>query len=483
MVDVIVIGGGPAGVTAALRARELGASVALVERERLGGTCTIDGCVPTRIFARAARLMRVAEQFEAYGLVGQQPSLDLSALLLRTGETVERVQDKKGLLDHIRKTGIELWDRTGEARFVDPHTITLGDGHHLTAEKFVICAGGHARCLTFPGVEHVLTNKDIWSLSELPRSMAIIGGSATGCQFASIFAAFGTRVTVLETSAAILIREDELISQALTSSFHRRGIEIIDSINSVNSIEKRNGSLKLSYQREEAIDSIQVEAVILAAGWLGNVDNLNLEAVGVATDRSYIVVDDYLQSSVPHIFAAGDITGRMMLVQSASHEARVAAENAVLGPLRLIQHHIVPHGGFTDPQYGSVGLTEAQARATHNYAATIVPYSDMDRAVIDNKQDGACKLIVSRDSHTILGAHVVGEQALEAVHVAATGIAANMTVTELADLELAYPTFGAIIGLAARRLVRELGLTPLSPIWRELCQIPQPLAEWETHVV
>jgi dihydrolipoamide dehydrogenase len=198
----------------------------------------------------------------------------------------------------------------------------------------------------------------------------------------------------------------------------------------------------------------------------------------VASDRGYVIVDDYLQTSAPHIFAAGDINGRMMLVQSASYEARIAAENAVLGIGQPNRHQIVPHGGFTDPEYASVGLTEEQARAHGaGYLVAVVPYADLDRAVIDGRTEGFCKLIVSPETHRILGAHIVGEQALEAIQLIAAGMAAGIWVEQLAELELAYPTYTAIVGLAARRLVRDLGVMPLAPQWRSVGQ--GHAAEWE----
>jgi dihydrolipoamide dehydrogenase len=198
----------------------------------------------------------------------------------------------------------------------------------------------------------------------------------------------------------------------------------------------------------------------------------------VETQRSYVVVNEYLQTSVEHIFAAGDITGRMMLVQSGSYEGRIAAENAVLGLGQPYNHRIVPHGGFTDPEYGSVGLTEEEARDSgQDIAVALVPYTDLDRAVIDDHVEGFCKLIVSRDTHRLLGAHVVGEQALEVIQLVAAGMAAEIWIEQLAELELAYPTYSAAVGLAARRLVRDLGVMPLAPQWRALAAAPE--AEWE----
>lgn len=481
--DVIVIGAGPAGVTAALRARELGASVAVVERGNLGGTCTNDGCVPTRVLAHAARLLRDAEQFAEYGLVGERPAVDFPRLLERTHRLVYQVHEKKQLRGHLDAAGITVYAQAGVARFVDEHTLALGDDTHLCGDTVILCAGGHARRLAFPGSELALTHSDVWSMKALPRAVVVVGGAATGCQLASVFAAFGARVTLLEVGPALLNNEDAAVSEAIMRSFRRRGIEVITSINGITDLwrtESTTEMLMLAYQHAGAEQTLQAEAVVMAAGWPGNVDALNLAAAGVRVEHGSIVVDDTLRTSAPHIFAAGDITGRMMLVQSAGAEALLAAENAVQGASRSGVHRIVPHGGFTDPEYGSVGLTEAHARmlaSDAEVAVALVPYTELDRALIDDRAEGFCKLIVSRVSHQVLGAHIVGEQAVEIIQLVATAMSAGMTVEQLAQLELAYPTFTAIVGLAARRLIRELGIVPLTPHWPVLAR--PGAVEWE----
>jgi pyruvate/2-oxoglutarate dehydrogenase complex dihydrolipoamide dehydrogenase (E3) component len=476
MYDVIVIGGGPAGVTAALRARELGAEVALVERGRLGGTCTNDGCVPTRVLARAARLVRESQHMDTYGLIGEIPKLDFEKLLARTSQVVYMIHEKKQLAFNLENAGVNLITEAGAASFVDAHTIKLEDGRQLTAEKFILCSGGHSRRLDFPGAEHALTHQDIWTLKKAPKSIAVVGGAATGCQLASIFNSYGVKVTVFERGERLLRIEDIDVSNEIEGSFLDQGIQVVSGISGITRIDKSDGMLELVYTKDNEELSARVEAIVLSTGWLGNVTNLNLEAAGVEHERNYVIVDEYLRTSAPHIFAAGDVNGQMMLVQSAGYEARIAAENAILGVSQLPLHHVVPHGGFTDPEYGSVGLTEEQASAQGDYVVAKIPYKSLDRAVIDGRTVGFCKLIVSQETHRILGAHIVGEQALESIQLVAAGMAANMWVEQLAELELAYPTYTAIIGLTARKIVRQLGVMPLAPQWLSL---EKPLAEWE----
>ena len=478
MYDVIVIGGGPAGVTAALRAGELGATVALVERQQLGGTCTHEGCAPTRVMAKTARLMRDSQHFEEFGLIGERPRVDFPALIARTQQTTERLHSKKQLEGHLTRAGIAVFLNAGDAAFSGPHTLRLERGPELEGRSFILCAGGRARELSFPGSEYAITYTQVWTLPDLPRSVAIFGGAATGCQLGSILAELGSDVTILERGPRLLGREDRMISDAVAQAFERRGMHVYLGAEALERIERAPEGLVIHYKHLGDTHERIVDAVVLAVGWPSNADTLNLAAAGVATERGFVVVDDYLRTTASHIFAAGDINGQMMLVQSASYEGRIAAENAVLGIGQRYVHSVVPHGGFTDPEYAGVGLTEEEARAVEeDCLVAVVPYADLDRAVIDDRTTGYCKLIVSQDSHRILGAHIVGEQALEAIQLVAAGMVADMWVEHLAELELAYPTYTSIVGLAARRLVRELGVMPMAATWQAL-GAPH-VAEWE----
>ena len=474
--DLIVVGGGPAGVGAALRARELGASVALVERGQMGGTCTNDGCVPTRVLAKAARLRRDAGQFAAYGLLAEPPALDFQRLIARTHHVVFAMHEKKQLLSNLTRAGVQVYAGAGHAHFVDAHTLALADGTPLRGDKFILCVGGQARALDFPGAHLARTHSGVWLMTRAPASVIVVGAAATGCQLASIFDDFGARVHLLEAAPRILPGEDESVSRGLAQAFERQGIEVTTRIAGVDWLRPEGDQLCLQYTRDGHAHALIADEVVMAVGWMGNSDRLNLSAAGVETERSYVRVNDYLQTTAPHIFAAGDITGRMMLVQSAAAEARVAAENAVLGPARRFAHAIVPHGGFTDPEYGSVGLTERQARALEPDCVTAEAlYAHLDRAVIDDHTEGFCKLVASRATHQLLGAHVVGEQAVEVVQMVAAGMAAGMHAEQLAALELAYPTYTAIVGLAARKLIERFEGSSLPAQWRVLA----PRGDWE----
>ena len=284
MYDIIVVGGGPAGVTAALRCRELGATVALVERGQLGGTCTNDGCVPTRVLAKAARLMRDTESYSEYGLTGERPTLDFARLMGRTRDIVYSIHEKKQLHGHLTDAGVEVFTKAGSASFVDAHRLRLGDGSTvLEGEKFILCVGGHARRLPFPGVEHTLTHSDVWSLQALPKRVIVIGAAATGCQLASIFNDFGSEVTLLEVAPRILPGEDVAVSEVMSAAFADNGLTVITDIGGIAAVERDDSGVTVRFKQGEGTRTLEADAVVLAVGWPGNLETLQLDNAGVTT--------------------------------------------------------------------------------------------------------------------------------------------------------------------------------------------------------
>jgi pyruvate/2-oxoglutarate dehydrogenase complex dihydrolipoamide dehydrogenase (E3) component len=472
---LIVLGGGPAGVTAALQARELHAEVTLIESKRVGGTSINEGPAPVRTLARAARLARDAGSWETFGLKGARPAIDLAAVLANARRVALYAHEKKHIAEYIRSTGVELIEGVGPARFLDEHTVGVADGRTWQADNIIIAVGGRGRILPVPGAELALTYSDLWSLKQLPTTVAVVGGAATGCQLASILEDFGCQVFLLELAPQLISQEDEDIAAALAAAFQKQGITVITSAGTER-LEKIDGGIRLHYRTQELPASLTADAVFFAIGWPGNVDSLNLAAANVVTDRSYIPVNDYLQSNVPHIFAAGDINGQSMLVQSARYEGRIAAENAVFGPYRRFTHEIVPSGSFTDPEYASVGLTETEARQQYDCAVAVVQYDDLMRPVVDAHPEGFCKLIVERRRRYILGAHVIGEYSVEIIQMVAACMASDMRVEQVAELQLAYPTFTEAVGMAAQKLVRELGLAPLPQLWSDIKSPPVQLS-------
>jgi pyruvate/2-oxoglutarate dehydrogenase complex dihydrolipoamide dehydrogenase (E3) component len=457
--DVLVIGAGPAGVLAAIRAADLGARTELLTSTVFGGMATNEGPVPVRTLAHAARLIRQVPRFVQYGVTVSEPVLDYPRLLERVHEVVADVVAHSSLREPIDSLGVTVHERTGPARFCDPHTVITANGLRLQADKIIICAGGVARRLAVPGFHLTTTPGEAWRLTSVPASMLVIGGGATGAQVASIFKAFGTQVQLFEPGPRILSGDDADVSAAITAAFREAGILVHERFGKIESFEKTPTGVRMNFSTEGRRDSAQASLVVVAAGWVADTAGLNLAAAGVAPDqRGFVQVDDYLRTSMSHIFAAGDITGRIMLVPPAMHQGFVAASNAVLGPTMPLVEQVRTGASLTDPEYASAGLTEAKARETHDVLTTIVRFDSTMRTIIDGRKTGFCKLIVDRKTAQILGCHVVGECAGEIVQVAAIAIAARVRVDELAHVPLAFPTYTGNIAYAAADAARQLDL-------------------------
>ncbi|MCU1431550.1 MAG: pyridine nucleotide-disulfide oxidoreductase dimerization region [Actinotalea sp.] len=451
--DVLVIGAGPAGTSAALRAAELGARVALVEARRTGGTCVNTGCVPTRVLAKTARLMREVRTADTYGITVTEQTIDWRTTVARVRSTVERVLEAKDEPDRLAAAGVDLvLDR---ARFVGPHEVELeGSGRHLRATSVILCVGGHSRRLPVPGAELATVPEEVLDLPELPRRLAVVGAGNTGAQLVTIFNAFGSEVTLLEVAPRILAPADAAVSAEVEQAFTEQGVRVLTAIESVVSLERTDDGIALTWQAAGATEAGSFDVVVMATGWPASIEGLGLQEAGVRTERGAIPVDEYLRTSAGHIFAAGDANGQAMLVQAAHFEAEAAARNAVLGSTRRTPHHLLPSGGFTDPDYAGVGLTEEQARARdRDCVVAHVRYDTIERPIIDDRPRGFLKLIADRRRELLLGAHAVGENAVEVIQAVTTAMAAGVDVATLAKVEFAYPTYSAVIGVAARRLL------------------------------
>jgi pyruvate/2-oxoglutarate dehydrogenase complex dihydrolipoamide dehydrogenase (E3) component len=464
---VIVLGGGPAGVTAALQARELGARVTVLETAQVGGTSLNRGPAPVRTLARTARLARDWSSWAAFGLRGPAPQPDLAAAIANSERVVRYAHDKKDLAGHLRRAGLDLAEGLGQVGFRSPHEVAAGDGRSWSADRFIVAVGGQAGRLPIPGAELALTYADISALTSLPDRVAVIGGADTGCQIASIFADLGADVTILEAGPALIASADASISTALTGAFADRGMTIATDTRAEELVQDGD-AIAIDYRCGETRGRTVADAVFFAVGWPANTAGLNAEAAGIAVERGAVVVDEYLQTTAEHIFAAGDVDGHMMLVQTARMEGRIAAKNAVLGPTRQAAYDVVPSGSFTDPEYGRVGLTEAAADAEHDPVVGIARYDDLLRPVADGRPDGFCKLIADRDSHLILGGHVLGEYSAETVQTVAACMAAGLTVEQVAELQFAYPTFTEGVSMAAQKICRSIGIGRFPEAWSYL---------------
>ena len=455
--DVVVLGAGPAGVVAALRAARLGARTALVTRDDLGGMAASDGPVPVRTLAHAARLMREARQLGRYGIDAGEPRLDYSRLLARVGEVTDDVRRHALLRDELSRAGVTLFEHAGTARFVESRVIESDSAPRLRSSNVIVCTGGVSRRLALPGFELTSTHSDAWALAAAPESLLVIGAGATGVQVASIFNAFGSRVTLFESAPRILMSEDEQVSVAMSSALQSSGVRVVEDAGTIERFEQSRAGVRVVYSRRGAQDHTDAAVAVVAIGWVASTDGLNLGAAGVRTDaRGYVEVDSQLRTTAPGVYAAGDVTGHVMVVHEAVREAYLAATNATLGRTDALPAEVSPLGSFTDPEYASVGLTEAKARQSHDVVVATERFDSLPRPIIDGRPQGFCKLIADRQRHTILGCHVVGERAVELAQLAAIAVAAGMTVEQLALVPFSFPTYANALGRAAIRAAGEL---------------------------
>jgi dihydrolipoamide dehydrogenase len=448
--DVVVVGAGPAGVVAALRAARLGAKTALITRDQFGGMAANDGPVPVRTLAQAARLIREARQLPVYGIAAGELSLDYPRLLTRVREVTAVAREHTLLRDDLERAGVRIYEQAGLARFADAHTVESGNAPRLQAGKVILCTGGTSRPLAVPGFELTATHSDAWRLSAVPPSLLVVGAGATGVQVASIFNAFGSRVHLVEIGPRILMSEDEEVSGTVRAGLAASGVQIVEGAGTIDRFEPSAAGVRLIHSAGGGQQSIDATLAVIAAGWVAATAGLNLDRPGVQTDRrGYIQVDAYLRTTAPDVFAAGDVTGRAMVVHEAIREGLVAATNAVLGATTVLPSQVSPIGSFTDPEYASAGLTEAAAREGLDAVVATVRFDSLPRPIIDGRPAGFCKLIVDRKSHTIQGCHVVGERAVELAQLAATAMAAEMPVEQLALVPFSFPTYANALGRAA----------------------------------
>ncbi|MBM9615491.1 mercuric reductase [Desulfobulbus rhabdoformis] len=438
--NLVVIGGGTAGLVTAAGAAGLGARVALIERHLLGGDCLNTGCVPSKALLAAARAFYDARNSAGFGLRGQDGlTIDFPAVM----ERMRRL--RSGISPHdsahrFRELGVDVY--LGQARFVDASSVEVG-GSLLHFDRAALCTGGRAAVPATPGLAQAgyLTNETIFSLTSLPKQLAIVGGGPIGCELAQAFARFGAQVHLLQRGPRLLPRDDLDASLVVEERFREEGIHV-HLQTQLERVEKGSGGEKrLLLVGQEGTTVLEVEAVLVAAGRVPNIEGLDLELAGVASDLAGVSVDDQLRTTNKRIFAAGDICSNKKFTHLADAQARILLSNALFLTRQKVSRLIVPHCTYTDPEVAQVGLTAQEARAQGiEVASYTVPFADVDRALLDGEPQGFARVHLHKGSDTIVGGTVVGRHAGDLISELTLAMTANKGLAAIGRTIHPYPT-------------------------------------------
>lgn len=435
--DLIVIGAGPGGYVAAIKAAQNGQSVALIEKSFVGGTCLNVGCIPTKTLLANAQVMHKINMAEEYGIIVGPVTFDFLKMKMRKDQVIEKM--RKSLSGLLQSNQIKIF--AGKAEFTSPTTIKVigQDNAELTGKNFIIATGSEPLDIPAFACDHtrILNSTSILELTQLPKSLAIIGGGYIGCEFASLYAEFGVKVTILEALPSILALQGKAVGEALTASYKKQGVEILTNV-LVEGIdhEKEGVSVKLKGK-----DPLYADLALVAIGRKINSSQLGLDKAGVKTGpKGEIVTNDKMETNVPGIYAIGDVTGKFLLAHVASHQGLVAVAN-ILGHETKMHYNAVPAVIFTTPEIATVGLTLEQAKE-EGYDAVIgkFPFQALGKAVATLDTEGFAEVIIDRKTGQILGAQVVGHEASTLIAEMALAIHNELTSDCVADTIHAHPT-------------------------------------------
>jgi len=458
--DVAVLGGGPGGYSAAIRAAQLGRKVVIIEQDRLGGVCLNRGCIPSKALLRSAEVFRTVKEAARYGVaVGGEPELRYDLVLERKRAVVEQLS--RGLQSLMKKYNIEVV--RGRGRIIGPSIFSPrsgsvavelegGETETVVPQQLVIATGSRPRELNglpFDGVR-VLSSDDALNMETLPKDLLIVGGGVIGIEWASMMNDFGVDVTIVEAASRLLPGEDADVSAEMERLLRRRGVRVLTSAKLLpDTFAPEEGGLSVKVETGEGTVALYAERMLVAVGRTANVDGIGLEATDVAVKDGFIAVDKHCRTAEPHIYAVGDCIGGVQLAHAAAREGVIAAEHiAGLDP-EPIQPHRIPRCVYSRPEVASIGWTESQAMSRgHDVKTSRIPFRASGKAVVEGETDGFVKVIADRKTGDILGVHMIGPHVTELLSEAGLADLLNASVWESGQLIRPHPSLSETLGEA-----------------------------------
>lgn len=467
---LIIIGAGPGGYETALLAAKRGVEVVLIEAGHVGGTCLNEGCIPTKTFCKNAEVLDGLKEAETFGVTGLSYGFDFSAVTARKNAVVEQLRGGvEGLLGHKLITLVR-----GKAAFKDAHTVVVtpadvdaeaaAESAEYTADYIIIATGSTSASLPVPGADlpGIMTSKEILDIQEVPKSLCVIGGGVIGLEFASIFRSFGSEVTVLEYCKDILPRFDTDLAKRLKQSLGKRGINIETQaqVTGIELLQDEAGEkYAVSYVRKGKEEKVVADKVLIAVGRKANLKSLNLDDIGLEyTPRGIVADDKTMQTNIPHIYAVGDINGKMMLAHASTFQGMVALDH-IMGTPNEIDLSVMPAAVFTAPEAASVGLTEDECKEKEIPVKCLKSFFRANgKAVTMGETDGFCKVVVAAEPNDgqesayepgrILGCHLYGPHASDIIQEACALISRKATLEQCRSIIHTHPTLTEVFQAA-----------------------------------
>ncbi|GIP37568.1 dihydrolipoyl dehydrogenase [Paenibacillus sp. J31TS4] len=457
--DVVILGGGTGGYVAAIRAAQLGLATAIVEKEKLGGTCLHKGCIPSKALLRSAELLAQMKNSETFGIVTESVAVDFARVQSRKQGIVDQLH--RGVEYLMKKNKIDVY--RGSGRVIGPSIFSPrsgsvavefedGESETLVPRHLIIATGSRPRLL--PGLEAdgetVLTSDDALRLETLPGSMLIVGGGVIGVEWASMLSDFGVAVTLVEYEPRLLPLEDEEVSRELEKQLRKRGVTIHTSAKVLpDTLERGDGSVKIEAEGKDGLIALEADKLLVSVGRRGNVENLGLENTNIAIEGGFIQVNEHFQTAESHIYAIGDVIGGVQLAHAASHEGLAAVEHLAGGEPVRHEAHRIPRCIYSRPEAASVGWTEQEARERgHAVRVGKVPFTAIGKALVQGEAEGFVKVVADERTGDVLGVHMIGPHVTDLIAEAGLAQLLDATPWEIGQAVAPHPTLSEALAEA-----------------------------------